>query len=128
VSIPALAIAVRIRDGIGASLFPFVGSQNGEPWRYHAHFGITCKRSGRPPRARSVWVRFRTVDVTNLHSGPGAPLVDVSCTGTAIRDFRRVSDDAAFEEGWVVRSFGEPPAGSMLVLTPRAPEGADLHG
>ena len=73
-------------------------------------------------------VDFRTVDVTDLHSGRGAPLVDVRCTGTAIRDFRRVSDDAAFEEEWVVRSFGEPPAGSMLVLAPRAPEGVDLDG
>ena len=73
-------------------------------------------------------VDFRTVDVTDLQSGRGAPSVDVSCTGTAIRDFRRVSDDGAFEEEWVVRSFGEPPAGAMLVLAPRTPEGADLHG
>jgi hypothetical protein len=73
-------------------------------------------------------VDFRTVDVTDLHFGRGAPLVDVSCTGTAIRDFRRVSDDAAFEEEWVVRSFGEPPAGAMLVVAPRAPEDAELHG
>ncbi len=73
-------------------------------------------------------VDFRTVDVTDLHSGRGAPLVDVSCTGTAIRDFRRVSDEAAFDEEWVVRSFGEPPAGSVLVFAPPAPEGAELHG
>jgi hypothetical protein len=73
-------------------------------------------------------VDFRTVDATDLRSGRGAPLVDVSCTGTAIRDFRRVSDDAEFDEEWVVRSFGKPPAESMLVFAPPAREGAQLHG
>ncbi len=61
---------------------------------------------------------FRTVDVADLHEHRGAPLVDVCCTGTAIRDFRRVADDAAFDEDLVTRLFGSPPPGSTLVFTP----------
>ena len=63
-------------------------------------------------------VDFRTVDVADLFAGEGAPLVDVECTGTAIRDFHRVSDGAPFDEESVVRLFGDPPAGSTLVFAP----------
>ena len=63
-------------------------------------------------------VDFRTVDVADLNAGRGAPLVDVACTGTAIRDFRRVSDNAPFREDLVTRLFGAAPAGSTLVFTP----------
>jgi hypothetical protein len=63
-------------------------------------------------------VDFRTVDVADLNGGRGAPMVDVACTGTAIRDFRRVADDAQFDEDSVTRLFGTPPPGSMLVFTP----------
>ena len=69
-------------------------------------------------------VDFRTVDVGDLNSGRGAPTVDVFCTGTSIRDFRRVADEAPFDENWVNRQFGVPPPGSMLVFEPsrdRAP-------
>lgn len=67
-------------------------------------------------------VDFRTVDVRDLESGRGAPLVDVSCTGTAIRDFHNVADGRAFDEQTVRRIFGVPPPDSMLVFT--APETA----
>lgn len=67
-------------------------------------------------------VDFRTVDVADLNRGRGAPLVDASCTGTAIRDFRRVADDAPFDEDSVTRLFGSPPPGSTLVFTPPAAE------
>ncbi len=67
-------------------------------------------------------VDFRTVDVADLNQGRGAPLVDTSCTGTAIRDFRRVADDAPFDEDVVTRLFGSPPPGSTLVFTPPAVE------
>jgi len=67
-------------------------------------------------------IDFRTVDVADLNAGLGAPLVDVSCTGTAIRDFRRVSDNAPFDEDSVIRLFGAPPPGSMLVFAPQATE------
>lgn len=73
-----------------------------------------ANRSG---RARFS-VDFRTVDVADLHAGRGAPLVDVNCTGTAIRDFHRVADGANFDEVTVTRLFGSPPPGSTLVFAP----------
>lgn len=63
-------------------------------------------------------VDFRSVDVADLHAGRGAPLVDVDCTGTAVRDFRRVADDAPFDESTVTRLFGPPPLDSTLVFAP----------
>ncbi len=67
-------------------------------------------------------VDFRTVDVADLNKGRGASLVDVACTGTAIRDFRRVADDAAFDEDTIAKLFGAPPPGSMLVFAPPSRE------
>ena len=43
-------------------------------------------------------VDFRTVNVPDLMAGRGAPLVDVHCTGTAIRDFINVADERRFDE------------------------------
>ena len=60
-------------------------------------------------------VDFRTVDVADLDAGRAAPLVDDDCTGTAIRDFRRVADGAPFDEE---RCFGAPPPGATLVFAP----------
>ncbi len=72
-------------------------------------------------------IDFRTVDARDLGSGLGAPVVDAHCTGTAIRDFRNVGHDAAFDERLVAEIFGAPPADAMLVFTPadadRAPSG-----
>ena len=62
-------------------------------------------------------VDFRTVDARDLRTGRGAPLVDVDCTGTAIRDFHNVADDSAFDERTVTQLFGPPPADAMLVFT-----------
>ena len=53
--------------------------------------------------------------------------MDVSCTGTAIRDFRRVADDAPFDEDSVTRLFGSPPPGSTLVFTPPSMEKEKAH-
>ena len=50
-------------------------------------------------------------------AGRGAPLVDVHCTGTAIRDFVSVADERPFDEQTVVGLFGPPPADAMLVFT-----------
>jgi len=61
-------------------------------------------------------VDFRTVDVSDLAAGRGAPLVDVHCTGTAIRDFINVVDESRFDEGMVVKLFGAPPPGATLVF------------
>ncbi|MEV4334308.1 hypothetical protein AB0K02_27910 [Streptomyces sp. NPDC049597] len=70
----------------------------------------------------SGWARysvdFRTVDSDDLHSGSGAPLVDVRCTGTAIRDFHNVATHKALSERTVVELFGRPPADAVLVYDP----------
>jgi hypothetical protein len=63
-------------------------------------------------------IDFRTVDLTDLLAGRGAPMVDVNCTGTAIRDFHRLEDDHALDEELVVELFGEPPVGSQLIYSP----------
>jgi hypothetical protein len=62
-------------------------------------------------------VDFRTVDVSDLLEGRGAPTTDVECTGTAVRDFRNVADESSFDEDMVVRLFGAPPPGAMLVFS-----------
>jgi hypothetical protein len=61
-------------------------------------------------------VDFRTVDVGDLMAGRGAPLADVRCTGTAIRDFINVGDENSFDEEMVVKLFGAPPSEAMLVF------------
>jgi hypothetical protein len=62
-------------------------------------------------------VDFRTVDARDLVAGRGAPVADAYCTGTAIRDFRNVSTNAAFDERLVAEIYGAPPADAMLVFT-----------
>jgi hypothetical protein len=61
-------------------------------------------------------VDFRTVDVGDLMADRGAPLADVHCTGTAIRDFINVGDESSFDEETVVKLFGAPPPEAMLVF------------
>lgn len=61
-------------------------------------------------------VDFRTVDVPDLKAGRGAPLVDVHCTGTAIRDFINAADESSFDEEMVRKLFGAPPPDAMLVF------------
>lgn len=62
-------------------------------------------------------VDFRTVDARDLVAGRGAPLVDVDCTGTAIRDFHNIADGSAFDEELVTQLFGAPPTEAMLVFS-----------
>ncbi len=61
-------------------------------------------------------VDFRTVYVPDLMAGRGAPLVDVHCTGTAIRDFINVADERTFDEHMVRDLFGAPPEDALLVF------------
>jgi hypothetical protein len=61
-------------------------------------------------------VDFRTVDTRDLQSGRGAPLPDVYCTGTSIRDFVSVKDESAFDEEFVRSLYGAPPKDAMLVF------------
>lgn len=46
-------------------------------------------------------IDFRTVHAADVESGAGAPRADVACVGTAMRDFRRLSDGVAFTEAQV---------------------------
>ena len=62
-------------------------------------------------------VDFRTVDVRDLMAGWGAPMTDVHCTGTAIRDFINVKDESRFDEQTVTKLFGAPPPDAMLVFS-----------
>ena len=73
-------------------------------------------------------VDFRTVDVGDLLASRGAPLVDVHCTGTAIRDFINVADESSFDEETIVKLFGAPPPGAMLVFESPAAEGSATPG
>jgi hypothetical protein len=43
-------------------------------------------------------VDFRTVHIADVRDGNGAPCADVRCVGTALRDFRRLSDLAGLTE------------------------------
>jgi hypothetical protein len=61
-------------------------------------------------------VDFRTVYVPDLLDGRGAPLVDVNCTGTSIRDFINVADERSFDEDMVREFFGVPPEDALLVF------------
>jgi hypothetical protein len=70
-------------------------------------------------------IDFRTVDARDLLAGRGAPLVDVHCTGTSVRDFHNVGNGSAFGEGMVTQLFGAPPPDAMLLFT--APQTPDTH-
>jgi hypothetical protein len=69
-------------------------------------------------------IDFRTVDTRDLLARRGAPLADVHCTGTAIRDFVSVADESSFDERTVQDLFGPPPPGAMLVFNGPGAEGA----
>ena len=75
-------------------------------------------------------VDFRTVDVPDLMAGRGAPLVDVHCTGTAIRDFHNVADGAPFRRAdrhqAVRRAAGRRHAGLQRGQAERSAKAADL--
>lgn len=58
-------------------------------------------------------IDFRTVDITDIRRGRGAPGVDVGCTGTSLGDFHRVLDDAPIAEEEVAGYVG---GGRRLVL------------
>ena len=66
---------------------------------------------------------FRTVDVPDLMAGRGAPLTDVHCTGTAIRDFVSVADESSFDEEWSGRCTARRRTDAMLVFGADRPRG-----
>ena len=72
-------------------------------------------------------IDYRVVSTVDIESGHGAPALDVACTGTAIRDFKRVSDDAEMSDRIVRIIEPVPPSGDVaLTFAPPAevPEGA----
>ncbi|HEY3941621.1 MAG TPA: hypothetical protein VGL60_03980 [Acidimicrobiales bacterium] len=83
--------------------------------------GAHLHRSVPNTSARSRFsVDFRTVDVADVVHRRGAPAVDVMCSGTSIRDFRRVVDDRTFDEDLVRQLYGPPPSDAMLIFSPGA--------
>jgi hypothetical protein len=66
-------------------------------------------------------IDFRTVNIVDLKQRRSAPNVDSRPQGTSLRDFRRMSDDAALPDD-VVGSYdsGEIPEGAVLVFSPDA--------
>ena len=72
-------------------------------------------------------IDYRVVSTADIEAGRGAPAPDVACTGTAIRDFRRLSDDAEIPDRLVRIIEPVPPSGdAALTFTPpaEAPDGA----
>lgn len=64
-------------------------------------------------------IDYRIVDITDVNADRGAPVLDVACTGTAIRDFKRVSDDGPMPESCVkLLEPDGPPPDAALVFTP----------
>lgn len=62
-------------------------------------------------------IDFRTVNVPDVREGRGAPRADVACVGTALRDFRRLTDGAAFGEDEVA-PYDTEGAEGLKVFTP----------
>ncbi len=66
-------------------------------------------------------VDYRIVNVEDIEAGRGAPALDVACTGTAIRDFKRVADDGPMPEHCVRALEPDGPSGDVvLTFTPTA--------
>jgi len=72
-------------------------------------------------------IDFRTVDARHVSERIGAPLQDVHCTGTALRDFVNVTTGERFAEDFVRGIYGAPPDDVLLVfdekLLKQSPEG-----
>jgi len=66
-------------------------------------------------------VDYRIVDITDIEADRGAPALDVECTGTAIRDFKRVADDGPMPEHCVLALEPEGPAGDDVALVFKPP-------
>jgi hypothetical protein len=66
-------------------------------------------------------IDFRTVHLTDLLEGAGAPNLDSDCTGTSLRDFLRVSDLQPLPDDVVsLYDSGPIPDGAELVYRPPA--------
>lgn len=64
-------------------------------------------------------VDFRTVSKADIEENRGASALDVHCTGTALRDFRKAADRACMNEDLALRLDPSGPGdGEMLVFEP----------
>lgn len=64
-------------------------------------------------------IDFRIVDGEHVRDGLGALNVDNRSTGTALRDFRRISDEAALDPDIIEKyDIGERPGDGVLVFSP----------
>lgn len=64
-------------------------------------------------------IDFRTVNVADLRAGHSAPNADSHPEGTSLRDFRRMSDEAAMPDEVVAKyDSGDVPADGVLVFSP----------
>jgi hypothetical protein len=61
-------------------------------------------------------VDFRTIDQRDVVSGTGSPSIDVSCSGTVLREFARVSSDERLPEEFVRQMAGAPPDDVILLF------------
>jgi hypothetical protein len=61
-------------------------------------------------------IDFRTVDRRDVESDAGAPLVDVECSGTSLRDFVSTETGERLPEELVRQIGGEPPSDALLVF------------
>jgi hypothetical protein len=64
-------------------------------------------------------VDFRTVHIDDVRDGNGAPCADVRCVGTALRDFRRLSDLAELTEDEVAPYDTPGTDGGIKVYVPQ---------
>lgn len=68
-------------------------------------------------------IDFRTVNLEDLGLRRGAPLRDVACTGTSIRDFRRVRDLEPMPEKIIAMYETGRPESGIATFTPDAKVG-----
>ncbi len=61
-------------------------------------------------------VDFRIIDRRDVVSGTGAPMGDVQCSGTMLREYRSVDSDEGFPEEFVRRMAGAPPEDAILLF------------
>jgi len=61
-------------------------------------------------------IDFRTVHQADVHENRGAPVVDVACTGTSLRDFAPLDDHPAFADEVVARFDTEGAEGIKIYV------------
>ena len=61
-------------------------------------------------------VDFRTIDRRDVEAGVGAPLVDVECSGTALRDFVGVRSGERLDEALVQKIEGRAPPEDVILV------------